>query len=133
MIRTTVAQILSPTQVILAAGTEQGVREGMVFVLYELGDEIFDPETSEPLGRLELVKGRVRVTYTQEKLSHASTLSRREVRVIDPLGSLTSHFLGQLARREVEQTIYEQLKVDSSVAVQNDLTVRVGDKAHSVD
>ena len=130
MIRTTVAQILSPTQVILAAGTKQGVREGMVFVIYELGSEIVDPETSELLGRLELVKGRVRVTHTQEKLSQASTLSRREVRVIDPLESLTSRFLG---RREVEQTVYEQLKVDSSVAVQNDLTVRVGDKARSVD
>ena len=133
MIHTTVAQILSPTQVILAAGTEQGVREGMIFVIYELGNEIFDPETAQPLGRLELVKGRVRVTYTQEKLSHASTLSRREVHVIDPLESLTSHFLGRLARREVEETVFEQLKVDSSVAVQNDLTVRVGDKAHSID
>src|SRR5260370_36133362 len=78
MIQTKIARINSSTEVILAAGSRQGVKEGMVFVIYELGDEIRDPETGESLGRLELVKGRVTVAHVQEKVSHAVTLSKEK-------------------------------------------------------
>lgn len=128
MIQAKVARILSPTRIILSAGSEQGVREGMVFVIYQLGDPIIDPETHESLGQLELIKGRVKVYHVQDKLCHASTFSRTETRVIDPL-----EILQALGPRKVEETVFEQLKVDSALAVQTDLTVRVGDKARSLE
>src|SRR5260370_40048980 len=77
MIQTKIAQILSPTRVVLAAGSEQGVKEGTEFVIFELSDPIFDPENGDPLGQLELVKGRVEVIQVQERLSRARTLTRR--------------------------------------------------------
>lgn len=119
MIQTKIARIHSDTEVILAAGSEQGVKEGMVFVIYELGDEIHDPETSESLGQLELVKGRVKVAHVQEKVSHALT------------------FLGKDSSPAFEgYSIWRQrqrLNVEGAVAVETDPTVRVGDLAHSVD
>ena len=122
MIQTRVARILSPTQVILAAGSEHGVEEGMEFVIYDLGPPVFDPQTGESLGELELVKGRVRATHIQDKMTVATTLAR-EVTVsgmLELMGSRT-------------QTIYEKLPVEeSAVLVQNDLKVRLGDLVRSV-
>jgi hypothetical protein len=130
MIQAKVARILSPTCVILSAGLQEGVREGMVFVIYQLGDPIIDPETHESLGQLEHIKGRVKVYHVQEKLCHASTFSRTETRVINPF-----EFAGleALRPRKIEETVFEQLKVDSAVAVQTDLTVRVGDLVRSIE
>jgi hypothetical protein len=119
MIETKIVRILNPTQVVLGAGSEQGVREGMTFVLYSLSDEIRDPETGESLGQLEIVKGRVRVTHVQQRFCTATTESRTVTRgPLDPLALL----------RKTE-TVYEQLKVEGAVAVETDLTVRVGDLA----
>lgn len=132
MIHTKVARILSPTRVILSAGSQEGVREDMVFVIYQLGEPILDPETGESLGQLEHIKGRVKVYHVQEKLCHASTFSRTESRVIHPYEPITAA-TRIFAPRTVEQTVYEQLKVDSALAVQTDLTVRVGDLVRSIE
>ena len=134
MIQTTVARIISPTQVVLAAGSEQGVREGMVFVIYQLGDPVIDPETGESLGQLELIKGRVKVFHVQEKLSRATTPSRSVTETIDPLAEMAAGIAGHtLGRRQVTKTVYDELRVEGPVAVEQDLTVRIGDRARSVE
>ncbi len=121
MIETKIAQIIDATRVVLAAGEEQGVREGMEFVIYELGPEIFDPETKESLGRLELMKGRVIVSHAQEKLSTARTPSFSRLRF--PLGL-----------RDLEVLDREKLNVETRAMEYDErLTVRVGDRARSVD
>jgi hypothetical protein len=125
MIQTKVAQILSPTQVILAAGAEQGVREGMEFIIYEWGHQVLDPETGESLGRLELHKARVKVSQVQERLSVANTLARTVRRPYFPSGFAT-----------FTETTYEPLPLDESTATavaERKLTVRVGDLVRSVD
>ena len=45
MIQTKVAKVLNSTSVILAAGAEHGIKEGMEFVIYDLSEMIRDPET----------------------------------------------------------------------------------------
>jgi len=128
MIQTAVARIMSPTQVVLAAGSMQGVREGMIFVIYELGEPILDPETGESLGQLEIIKGRVKTSHVQDKLSHARTLSRSVTETINPLERINP-----LLPREVKKTVYDELRVEGAIAVEQDLTVRVGDRARSVE
>ena len=124
MIQTKIAQILSPTRVVLAAGGEQGMQVGMEFIIYELSDSILDPETKEPLGQLELHKGRVRVVHVQERMATATTLPRRAYKpsmseIIDALGPFRK-------RGWVDE--YEELPIDqtAAIAVKTDLTVRVG-------
>jgi hypothetical protein len=127
MIRTKIAQILSATRVVLAAGTEQGVQEGMEFIIYDLSDPIKDPDTGELLGRLELHKGRVRVIHAQERIATAMT---RVQKVYNPsLAELLERFTPKGRWLEA----HEQLAVESTeTAVKADLTVRVGDLARSV-
>lgn len=128
MIKTSVARIFGPRNVALSAGKIDGVKEGMVFVIYSLGDPIFDPVTGEPLGELELVKGRVKVVNVQEKVCQATTLSRTVTETVNPLV-----FVSPFASRKETYTVQDELKVDNPQPLTIDLTVRVGDAARSLD
>ncbi len=129
MIQTTVAKVLSPTSVILATGSDDGAKEGMEFVIYDLSETILDPETGEDLGKLELVKGRVYAVHVQDKLTWAQTKSRTVTRpLFQPAGLAITHLLGQLSK----ETIYEQLKVEGAPTPEFDRTVRIGDKVRNV-
>lgn len=127
---TTIVKILSDTTVVLGTGRLQGVREGMKFVIFELGDEVLDPVTKESLGRLELVKGHVSVTSVQEKISVAQTESQTvtKTKTITPQDQWM-----RLAGYRVEEYVVQQgnrLKVedfDKQYALK--LIVRVGDTA----
>ena len=127
-IRTKIAQILSPTRIVLAAGAEQGVQVGMEFIIYELSDPIFDPETKEPLGQLELHKGRVKVLHVQDKIATATTLFRKVYRrgLLDGIPPLVT--TGSWIDEQ------EKLPIDKSVSIEaiTDLTVKVGDMVRSV-
>jgi hypothetical protein len=129
MIVTTVARIFSPTHVALSAGSIDGVQTGMVFVIFSLTDEIFAPVTGESLGRLEIIKGRVKVNYVQEKMCQATTFVQTFKRTINPLPTFTSPFM----EREVTESYPVELKVEEVTPHEVDLTVRVGDLARNVD
>ena len=112
MIETTVVEIISNTTVVLGAGSGAGVHEGMLFVLYELGPEIFDPENSAPLGKLEIVKGKVSVIHVQEKLAIAQTPEKTvsKTRILnDPFRSVLT------GKQEITETYaQEKLSIESS-------------------
>ena len=73
MIRGKVLQILSDEEVVLSVGMQHGVKEGMIFIIYSNGHRIIDPHTTENLGPLETVKGKVMVTTLQPRFSRATT------------------------------------------------------------
>jgi hypothetical protein len=137
MIHTKVAKIIDPTTVILAAGAESGVKDGMEFVIYDLTETIRDPDTGDDLGQLEIVKGTVRAVHVQEKITLARTKSRTVQRVVEPLGGI-AEILGTsiYAKRTVTQTEWDQLKIAEQKAIPStapvDLTVRVGDRVRTV-
>jgi hypothetical protein len=128
MIQTKIAKILSPTRVVLSAGAEHGVQEGMVFVIYELGDAVQDPENGEPLGQLELHKARIKVVQVQERLSVATTLPRQVERTRLQISDIFAPYT---------ETVYPRLPLEESVATavaeERKLTVKVGDLARSLD
>lgn len=64
-----IAEIIDDKQIIINAGSNQGIRKGYKFLIYSLGDEIFDPDTGESLGQLETSKGVGEVTHVQAKMS----------------------------------------------------------------
>ena len=55
--------------VVMNKGAEQGVQVGHIFMVVGLGDVIMDPDTNEELERLEIVRGRVKVTHVQPKIA----------------------------------------------------------------
>ncbi len=64
-----IVQIKGADMLIANVGLGQGAQNGDQFLIYSLGEEIFDPETRSSLGRLEQVKGVFVVAHAQDKLS----------------------------------------------------------------
>lgn|GEM_PF-1887094 len=64
-----VVKVLAGGRVVANIGLEAGVKPGDVFAVFELGEEIIDPETSESLGILEQVKGTLIAQHVQPKLT----------------------------------------------------------------
>jgi hypothetical protein len=73
MVRGKIAKILNDHQVVINRGSNDGVQINMGFIIYEEGEKITDPETNEDLGALEIIKGRVRVHYLQERVCVCAT------------------------------------------------------------
>ena len=71
MIKGKIIKIIGEYEVLLDIGSNKDVKEGMLFVVYEEGEERFSPETNESLGKFEIKKGKVRITHVQEKFSKA--------------------------------------------------------------
>lgn len=64
-----VVAVLSPTEVVINAGSRVGVRLGMLFEIYSLGQMIADPVSGENLEQVELIRGHARVVHVQEKIA----------------------------------------------------------------
>ena len=76
-----VAKILTPTQVVLNGGTNVGIKIDEKFLLYGLGEQIWDPETKQLLETVEVLRGKARVIHLQEKICILeSTDTKTEVR-----------------------------------------------------
>lgn len=54
-----VAMVMNDHQVVLNAGSDDGVNIGYSYVVYEDGPQVTDPVTGDDLGNLQIVKGRV--------------------------------------------------------------------------
>ena len=72
-----IAAIINDYEVVLNIGSEHGVTEGMIFVIYELGENIKNPENEEDLGKLEIIKGIIKIKNVQEKMSFAESFETK--------------------------------------------------------
>jgi hypothetical protein len=64
-----VAHIKSPTELVINAGSQDGIEEGQRFQVFAMGENISDPDTGESLGTLEIIKGIGRIAHVQERMS----------------------------------------------------------------
>jgi|tagenome__1003787_1003787.scaffolds.fasta_scaffold20785972_2 hypothetical protein len=69
-----------PVEVVINQGSQHGVKSGDRFLVFGLGPHIRDPDTSEDLGQLEIVRGRGEVVHVQEHLATIRTLERHRTR-----------------------------------------------------
>lgn len=71
-----VVQILSGSQLALNAGANEGIEINDEFIIYGLGSkDIYDPETNENLGKLEIYRGTGRAIYVQDTMCILEALS----------------------------------------------------------
>jgi hypothetical protein len=64
-----VAHIESAVELVINAGSKDGIEEGQRFQVYSMGEEITDPETGESLGTLEKIRGIGRITHVQDRIA----------------------------------------------------------------
>ncbi len=61
-------------RLVMNKGSIDDIRVGEKYLLFELGEELFEPDTGESLGKLELVKGKGKVIHVQERISTIETI-----------------------------------------------------------
>lgn len=111
-----VAAILDQYTLVLNIGSQNGVKKGMKFVIYELGDSINDPETGTELGSLEIVKGFAEVVNIQDNLCTVRS-SEELTEYLSPIWTVSK----QITKRV-------SLPISAStVDISNRVKIKVGD------
>lgn len=70
-----VANVINEFTAVLNYGSNDGAEKGQQFIIYSIGDEIFDPDTHQSLGYLEIVKGVGEIIYVQPQICTISSAS----------------------------------------------------------
>lgn len=71
-----VVAVIGYDRLVFNRGTSHGIKKGQRFLVYALGKELFDPETAETLGQLELVRGSGVAVHVQDRLTTLQSDSR---------------------------------------------------------
>ncbi len=64
-----VIKIVDDYKVAINKGSNDGINKNDIFMIFEKGEELFDPDSKESLGFLEIPKLKMKVFNTQEKMS----------------------------------------------------------------
>jgi len=105
-------------KIVINRGREDGIVEGQTFIIYALGKELFDPDTKESLGFLEIIKGKGYASHVQNKMTTITSKMQEKKNVTktsknnaSPFG-LGTYFLSSLStegekeeREEISNTI----------------------------
>jgi hypothetical protein len=72
-----VARVIDNYTLVLNRGSNDGVKVGQRFLIYRIDEEpLWDPDTGESLGELEIVCGVGEITYVQKQNSTVSSTRR---------------------------------------------------------
>jgi hypothetical protein len=131
-----VAKILDDRTLILNVGHAHGVAQGMVFCIYAPVEEVKDPDTGEPLGAWEAVKGYVQATHPQERLTVCRSYVPRSTETPKPEDRGTHTLSGELVAVSMMNAPQKQpplsvnrTQISGTPQVQ---PISVGDPARSV-
>ncbi len=131
-----VAKIIDEQTIILNVGSQAGVLQNMRFDILATGEQVQDPDTGEPLGKWELVKGSVRATHVQDRLTVCTALPGEGAPSIDPATHTLSaeltqaHMLNPAARTNTPGKLtVNPAQIDGKPAA---APIALGDKVRSV-
>lgn len=123
------------TKFVINKGENGNIRDGMVFLIYSLGENIIDPDTGIDLDRLEIVKGEAIVHHIQEKMT---TLISREF-IEEPVKEETIYKREIFAHRRLISDLYEgvrtpakKVRVSPEKKIKPLLDVNIGDYVRRV-
>ncbi|MCQ2802626.1 MAG: hypothetical protein MJ225_03045 [Bacilli bacterium] len=111
-----VIKVNSDFEIVINCGSDDGIEETTQFLIYKLGEELFDPDTNESLGHLEILCGKGKVKHLQPKITTLYSINK-ESSVKTTIIKRTGGFLSLNTEEETkEPTIIEKPfhKVDTS-------------------
>jgi hypothetical protein len=93
-----VIKVIDENTVVINVGMNDKITKNYEFLLYELGEELFDPDTNESLGQLEVIKGTAVPTHIQDKVttikSNKYVYASEKKKIITRGNGLASMFAG---------------------------------------
>lgn len=76
-----VAKVTNAEELVLNAGQADKIQEGDRYLVYGIGEEIFDPDTKKSLGCLEVVRGTGKVVHVQERMCTIRTDMKEPIKI----------------------------------------------------
>jgi len=126
LIKGKVAKIIDEYTVVLNIGYNDDVEEDMRFIIYDVGEEIKDPDTDVIIGNFEHVKAKIRIMNVAEKISTA--VSDETTTIVPAVQS----FLSAMGKEELKKLpLNDEMKnkVKNSVP---EATIKVGDLVRQI-
>ena len=72
-----VANVIDKFKFVINRASQEGVSVGQNYLIFYRGENVFDPDTNEDLGSLEIVRGRARVVHVQERIATLESSEQR--------------------------------------------------------
>lgn len=120
-----VVKIVDDKTIIINAGSNDGIKIGNKFEIFEVGKEIIDPISKENLGALDTIKDTVEVVNLYPKMC----LCRH---IIDSGGfSNLALAMARTFNNQENKLLNVEVK-EISGGLSSDLTIRVGDKVRHI-
>lgn len=115
-----VVKVIDEFKIAINRGVKDGIREGQRFLVYGLLDEIADPETGEPLGRLEVVRGKGEVIHVQDRLATLRCIEKRRIpkitrKIHDPFRITMSSHVEEIEPETWKDMPFEDPKIGDAV------------------
>ena len=139
-----VIKIIDKYKVAINKGSVDGVVKDDIFMIFEKGEELFDPDTKESLGNLEIPKLKMKVFNIQEKMTLLESMEtiieidRKIKKTIKKYRDKRSELLGiGLAayglgkNNDEEQIIIEEEPKERTITVE-EKNITIGDIARKI-
>jgi len=134
-----VIKIIDAYRLVINKGSEDGVKNNDRFIILEKGEELFDPDTNESLGFLEIPKLKMKIIHIQEK---NSVLESDEINVSfeekikkirkEPTKNFAALSVLEALYRYKEEEIVEKIPHKKQVTI-NEKNVKIGDVARKLN
>lgn len=74
-----VVKIVDDFKLAINKGSDDGITKNDIFIIFEKGEELFDPDTNQSLGFLEIPKLKMRVFNIQDKLTLLESMETQTI------------------------------------------------------
>ncbi|CAD0001551.1 hypothetical protein [Flavobacterium salmonis] len=108
-----VASKIDDFQIVINKGSNDRVGSYMRFLVYEEGQEIFDPHSKKSLGKLEIPKGFFKVQHIQEQMTVLVSELKKEKNIFQ-IALLVKEL-------DVEKEMLTTIKVGDKVKIVNQI------------
>lgn len=115
MRETKIIKIIDDFKIVINKGEKDSVKLGDLCLVYENGEELFDPDTNESLGILEIVKGKGKVIHVQENISTIESIEEKRIKNIKKPIQTFSQFIGEEESYNTEKLPFFNIKLNDLV------------------
>jgi hypothetical protein len=106
-----VIEVIDEHTLVINIGQTNGIDKGKRFLIYHLDKELFDPDSGESLGVLEIVRGTGKVVHVQEKMATIKSDKTISNQVTRRISSLASFFEPTTTESRLKEMPFEHANV----------------------
>lgn len=115
-----IIKVIDDSTLVINIGSDDGVTMENEFLVYSLDEELFDPDTNESLGRLELVKGKGIPQHIQEKITTIKSnsfkkIEKRKIIKKDNKNGMLSGLYGASIEEIIEPSESKQISFENPI------------------